>query len=128
MIYLPTYVGKYTTHGSYGYNIGEGLRMEIDPTVISTTKLLVPSRVFHVVIWFGENFGSKKGPIKMLDKFGLVRLVKFPTRWAQKPILNGVITPYNPHKLLYKCVTGVETLLILIGVIIPFINSRGPTV
>ena len=37
----------------------------------------------HMVICFlGEKFGSKKGPTNILDKFGLVTLVSFPTKWA----------------------------------------------
>ena len=43
------------------------------------------------------------------------------TRWAP----TSYKWSYKPYKLPYKWVTGVITLLI--GVITPFITSRGPT-
>ena len=44
-----------------------------------------------------------------------------PTRWAPTSFKWSC----KPYKWPYKCVTGVITLLI--GVITPFITSRGPT-
>ena len=113
LVYLPTnlpykstiHVGKYTIHGLYGY-YGVLLRLK------KVTKQILVHQNVYISIW--EKCRYKSGHVINL------RICRLLSKWGPTSSKTGYSynssSRYNPS---YPCVKS------FIGVIIPFISSRG---